>query len=65
MRIEVRKPTEQEIQEAKQWSIWEKEPSTFPWSYSDKETCLILEGKAKVTSRPGQTGIINAVLIIK
>jgi len=22
-----------------------KEPSTFPWSYDEKETCLILDGK--------------------
>lgn len=21
------------------WGIWEKEPSTFPWTYNNAETC--------------------------
>lgn len=48
MKIEVRKPTDEEKNEAESWPIWQKERSVFPWSYSDKETCLIIEGKAKV-----------------
>lgn len=48
MKITVRKPTEQEREEAKTWSTWSKEKSTFPWEYFEKETCLIIEGKAKV-----------------
>jgi uncharacterized cupin superfamily protein len=31
------------------WPIWEKEASSFPWSYSEKESCLILAGKVTVT----------------
>tara|TARA_Y100000310_G_C19998932_1_gene497557 strand:- start:45 stop:305 length:261 start_codon:yes stop_codon:yes gene_type:complete len=50
MGIEIKKPTEEEIKEASSWGIWEKEVSEFPWEYSDKETCLILEGKAEVTT---------------
>ena len=50
MKIEVRKPTQKEREEAKNWPIWEKEKSTFPWEYDMKETCLILEGRAKVNS---------------
>jgi len=30
--------------------VWEKEVSEFPWEYSDKETCLIIEGKVEVTT---------------
>jgi len=33
----------------KSWPIWEKEESEFPWSYSDKETCYLLEGEVEVT----------------
>ncbi|MFA5107975.1 MAG: cupin domain-containing protein [Candidatus Micrarchaeia archaeon] len=44
----VRKPTKEEIQTAQKWGLWEKEPSSFDWSYDEKETCLILEGEAKV-----------------
>ena len=35
------------------WGTWEKEPSTFPWEYDDKETCHILEGEATVTTDDG------------
>ena len=36
------------------WPIWEKEPSTFPWHYDEKEICLILEGKVTVTPTGGE-----------
>ena len=48
MKIEVRKPTEEEIKMAESWPIWEKEVSEFPWKYDTQETCLILKGKATV-----------------
>lgn len=32
------------------WSIWEKEISTFPWSYETQEDCYIISGKAKITN---------------
>ena len=35
------------------WPIWEKEVSRFDWSYGDKETCYILEGKAEVKAENG------------
>ena len=31
------------------WSIWEKEVSEFPWTYTDSETCYFLEGDVVVT----------------
>ena len=49
MPITVRKPTAAEIAEAKTWGDWSKEPSEFPWSYDQTETCYILAGKATVT----------------
>lgn len=55
MRIEVRKPTEEEAQEAENWPIWSKEVSEFPWSYAEKETCLILKGRAEVETSNGET----------
>jgi hypothetical protein len=31
------------------WPIWTKEPSTFPWTYDESETCYFLEGDVIVT----------------
>jgi len=53
----VRKPTSSELAMAKTWPIWEKEPSSFEWSYDEKETCLILEGNAKVVSSDGSSSV--------
>ncbi|HLD14425.1 MAG TPA: cupin domain-containing protein [Burkholderiales bacterium] len=36
------------------WPIWNKEPSTFPWTYDQKETCYLLEGEAVVTPTGGE-----------
>lgn len=49
----VRKPSPDEINMAREWDTWEKEPSEFPWYYDQKETCYIIEGKAKVTAPDG------------
>jgi len=51
----VRKPTSKEIEIAAAWDTWSKEPSEFPWSYDEKETCYILEGTATVTDKNGNT----------
>jgi uncharacterized cupin superfamily protein len=53
MKIEVRKPTEEEKKLAESWPIWEKEVSEFPWKYDTQETCLILEGEASVSANDG------------
>lgn len=50
MEIIVQKPTQEEIKQAEEWPVWEKEPSEFPWQYDEKETCLILEGKADIAT---------------
>ena len=46
----VRKPTKQETAECSQWPIWECEPSMFDWVYTEKETCLIIEGEVTVSA---------------
>ena len=33
---------------------WSKEPSTFPWSYSEQEIAYILEGEVTVTPDAGE-----------
>ena len=37
------------------WPTWSKEPSTFPWSYSEKETAYIIEGDVTVTADDGES----------
>ncbi len=32
------------------WPIWECEVSEFPWTYSVKESCYILNGEIEVTT---------------
>ncbi len=53
MKPNVKKPTQKETKEAQSWPIWEKEESTFPWQYDEKETCLILKGTASVKCGEG------------
>lgn len=35
------------------WPIWEKAPSTFPWTYDECETCYLLAGEVLVTPDGG------------
>jgi uncharacterized protein len=37
-----------------EWDIWTKEVSTFPWLYSEKETCYLLEGSVTITPDGGE-----------
>ena len=53
MKPKIKRPTLKEKQEAANWPIWEKEESKFQWEYNEKETCLILKGKAVVTCPEG------------
>ncbi|MFC1737882.1 cupin domain-containing protein [Planctomycetota bacterium] len=45
----VRKPSDEEAETCKAWPIWQCEASTFDWAYTEKETCLLLEGQVAVT----------------
>ena len=35
------------------WPVWSCEVSTFPWTYAERETCLLLEGDVTVTPELG------------
>ena len=54
--IKVLKPDQETLARAgvHRWPIWEKETSKFDWTYGDSETCLVLEGRVRVTPRGGQ-----------
>jgi len=56
-RITVEKPDQAKLEDlgVGSWPIWEKEVSSFPWSYDEKDTCYILEGSAKVRAEDGET----------
>jgi uncharacterized cupin superfamily protein len=36
------------------WPIWTKEPSEFPWTYDSTEVCYLLDGQVIVTPEDGQ-----------
>jgi uncharacterized cupin superfamily protein len=38
----------------KEWPIWTKEVSEFPWTYESQETCYFLEGDVVVKSNDGE-----------
>ncbi|MEW6711148.1 MAG: cupin domain-containing protein [Candidatus Riflebacteria bacterium] len=54
--ITITRPEKTELDKlgVKSWPIWQKEISTFPWHYDDKETCYILEGDITVTPDGGK-----------
>jgi uncharacterized cupin superfamily protein len=55
-KIKIEKLTQDQLESMKvfSWPIWEKEASTFPWSYDEQETCYLLEGQVKVTPEGGE-----------
>ncbi|MFA5139738.1 MAG: cupin domain-containing protein [Elusimicrobiota bacterium] len=48
--IKIEKPDEARLKSlgVRSWPVWTKEPSEFPWHYSDSETCYLLEGEVTV-----------------
>ncbi len=46
-------PAKLDVMGVFQWPIWTKEESTFPWTYSSREICYILEGEVTVTPENG------------
>jgi len=49
-------PSEEQLEAlgVRNWPIWTKEVSTFPWTYDSSETCLFLEGDVIVTPEGGK-----------
>ena len=54
--IIIKQLSEEEIQEKRirSWSTWSCEKSEFPWEYSERETCYIIEGQVDVTTESGE-----------
>ena len=51
----IHNPAEEELKKmgVRDWAIWTKEQSEFPWHYDEKETCFFLEGDVLVTPKKG------------
>jgi uncharacterized cupin superfamily protein len=56
MKIEIKKPTQEELKRNNvfSWPIWEKETSRFDWHYDEIEECYFLEGKVTVETKDGK-----------
>ena len=54
--IKVERPDEAKLGKmgVKDWPVWEKEVSEFPWFYSERETCFVLEGHVRVEPDEGE-----------
>lgn len=51
--------SEEEIKQKgiRNWSIWTKEISRFPWTYDCVEQCLFIEGDVIIETKEGNTSI--------
>ena len=45
------------------WGVWECEPSTFDWQYSDTEVAYVYEGKVRVKTDAGEVEINKGDLV--
>ena len=52
----VHNPSAEQLQQlgVADWPIWSCGVSTFPWTYDEPETCLLLEGDVTVTPDGGE-----------
>lgn len=41
-----------------EWPIWEKEVSTFDWTYDEEETCYFLDGEVLITPHDEQEPVL-------
>lgn len=41
------------------WPVWSKEVSVFPWHYDATETCYVLEGEVIVTPDDGEPVVVG------
>ena len=49
--IIIRKPSQSEIDQCRDWPIWQCQPSTFDWIYTQTETCLIITGTVTISEK--------------
>jgi len=60
----VKKPSEEESAVCQSWPIWKCEPSNFDWAYTEKETCLLIEGKVTVTDGKDSVNFGSGDLVV-
>ncbi len=56
-RIEIIHQPDKKILDEKgvrEWPVWEKAESTFPWTYEETEICYFVEGEVVVTPENGE-----------
>jgi|TARA_Y100000294_G_C8430246_1_gene286511 hypothetical protein len=66
MKISIEKKSLEEITKMGilNWPIWECEVSEFPWTYSEKESCYILEGEIDVETEIETVKIVPGDFVI-
>jgi len=60
----VRKPSDSEAAACKAWPTWSCQVSEFDWAYTEKETCLLLEGEVTVTDGSGSVNFGAGDLVV-
>lgn len=55
--VVVREASEKEKAQLTALPIWSAQPSEFDWEYTQKETCLIIEGRVTLTDQQGKESI--------
>ncbi len=52
----VHHPAEEQLSrmQVRNWPVWTKEVSEFPWHYDEQEICYFLEGEVTVTPEHGE-----------
>lgn len=58
-KVKISRPSEEEKNNlgVENWGTWGCDVSTFPWKYSDRETCYIIEGEVTVKTDEGDYNI--------
>jgi uncharacterized cupin superfamily protein len=51
--------SDKDVNTMKTWPVWGCEPSKFPWSYGEKETALVIKGKAVVTPNDPSLAVVT------
>ena len=49
----IKEASEADLEKMRKWPTWGCEVSKFPWTYGEKETCLLIQGKVTVTPTGG------------
>jgi len=47
-------PAKLDVLFVEDWPTWSKDVAEFEWTYEQKETCYIIEGKAIITTGEGE-----------